>query len=222
VRQHRETPTPNTRVWQVLSVRRGGALEATPALVALDACWKAHPLAAAAVVCATKASLADLVAQRRQQRLQTAATSNATAGESRKLDVRRMFSFMTYGALYQGVMQELIYNNLYTYWFGSARTAGVVAKKVLFDAFFHNALICIPMAYAVKAFVFQYSFFTGIQQYIDDVRHHGLLLKYYAIWMPVNAMIFTIVPTHWRITVMAMVSFFWMILLSTISSRVRE
>jgi hypothetical protein len=36
--------------------------------------------------------------------------------------------------------------------------------------------------------------------------------------LPVNAMIFTIVPTHWRITVMVMatVSFFWMILLSTI------
>ena len=127
-----------------------------------------------------------------------------------------------YGALYQGMAQELIYNNLYTYLFGSATTPMVVFKKVLFDAIFHNALVCIPMAYAVKAFVFQYSLTKGIKQYIDDVRHHGLLFKYYALWMPVHALLFTIVPKHWRITVMATVSFFWMIILSTISSRARE
>jgi protein Mpv17 len=120
-----------------------------------------------------------------------------------------------------GAIQELIYNNLYTFIFGSATTPLVVAKKVLFDAFFHNALVCIPMAYATKALVFGYPIRKGIHQYIDDVRFHGLLLKYYAIWMPVNAMLFTIVPTHYRITVMAVISFFWMVILSTISSRAR-
>lgn len=230
--RRRRPPTPSAALGRMLAVRRGGGsrsststqLEGMSALVAtVDAFWKgSNPLVAAAVVCATKASLADLVAQRRQQRLQTAAATASAASRSSKLDFRRLLSFMTYGALYQGAVQELIYNNLYTYWFGSARTASVVAKKVLFDAFFHNALICIPMAYAVKSFVFQYSLKTGLQQYLDDVRYHGLLLKYYAIWMPVNAMIFTIVPPHWRITVMAVVSFFWMIILSTISSRSRE
>ena len=208
----------------VLSVRRGGRsptqLQSTGALVVLDTFWKANPLIAAAVVCATKSTLADIVAQRRQHHQQQQA--NITNGGAFKLDSRRTLSFMIYGALYQGMAQELIYNNFYTFLFGSASTPRVVAKKVLFDAFFHNALVCIPMAYAVKAFVFQYSLVTGIRQYIDDVMHHGLLLKYYAIWMPVNAMIFTIVPPHWRITVMAVVSFFWMIVLSTISSRSRE
>jgi len=217
------TPRKKHGLSNVLSVRRGGTsttqLQSTGAFVVLDAFWKANPLIAAAVVCATKSTLADIVAQRRQQQQQQA---KSTSGGAFKLDSRRTLSFMIYGALYQGMAQELIYNNFYTFLFGSATTARVVAKKVLFDAFFHNALVCIPMAYAVKAFVFQYSLVTGIRQYIDDVMHHGLLLKYYAIWMPVNAMIFTIVPTHWRITVMAVVSFFWMIVLSTISSRSRE
>ena len=211
----------------VLAIRRGGSgsttteLQSTAASVAaitaIDAFWKAHPLIAAAVVCSTKACLADLVAQHRQQRKES-----TTAAKQKKLDIRRTISFVVYGALYQGMAQELIYNNLYTYLFGSATTARVVAKKVLFDAFFHNALVCIPMAYAVKSFVFNYSLATAIRQYIDDVVHHGLLLKYYALWMPVNAMIFTVVPTHWRISVMAVVSFFWMIILSTISSRARD
>ena len=200
---------------------------AAAGFTAIDAFLKAHPLVAAAMVCATKASAADWVAQKRQQRLCANNNNNdhdddaSSPPPRKKLSFRRLFSFIVYGALYQGVAQELIYNGLYTRMFGSATTMDVVVKKVLFDAVFHNALVCIPMAYEVKAFIFQYSLATGIRQYIDDVMHHGLLLKYYALWIPVNAMLFTIVPTHWRITVMACVSFFWMIILSTISSRTR-
>jgi hypothetical protein len=213
-----------------LSNRRGDTTQlqatttaAAAAFAAIDTLWKANPLIAAAIVCAIKASTADLVAQKRQQRVHSDVdtTTSCRSHPEFKLSVRRTLSFAIYGAMYQGMAQELIYNNLYTCMFGSGKTMDVVVMKVLFDAVFHNALICIPMAYAVKAFVFQYSLATGIRQYIDDVRHHGLLLKYYTLWMPVNAMIFSIIPNHWRITVMAMVSFFWMIILSTISSRVR-
>lgn len=189
------------------------------AFAAVDAFWKAqHPLVTAAVVCATKAFAADLVAQKRQQGL----NAESSTDQDKKFDWRRSFSFVAYGALYQGMAQELIYNNFYSFLFGTATTMRVAIKKVLFDAFFHNALVCIPMAYAVKALIFKYSVVKGIRQYIDDVRYHGLLLKYYAIWMPVNAMLFTLIPPHWRITVMATVSFFWMIILSTISSRARD
>ena len=196
---------------------------AAAAFSAIDALWKANTLISAALVCAIKATAADLVAQKRQQRAYADIdkTTSCSSNPEFKLSFRRTLSFAIYGALYQGMAQELIYNNLYTHMFGSGKTMDVVVMKVLFDAVFHNALICIPMAYAVKAFVFQYSLATGIRQYIDDVKNHGLLLKYYTLWMPVNAMIFSIIPTHWRITVMAMVSFFWMIILSTISSRVR-
>ena len=122
----------------------------------------------------------------------------------------------------KGVVQEFVFNHFYKYLFGEATTAIVATKKVLFNAIFHNALICIPMAYAVKAFVYHYPLRQAIQEYIDDVRYRGLLIKNNVIWMPVNAIVFTIVPPHYRITVVAVVSFFWMFLLSSISSRPRN
>ena len=203
-------------VGKVVSIHRGGSSEtelksASTVFQAVDVFWKAqNPFVTAAIVAGTKATVADLFAQQRQK------------AKGTKFDYRRVLSFLVYGSLYQGCVQELIYNNLYNYLFGTATTAKVVVKKVMFDAVFHNAMVCIPMAYAVKSMIYRYSLKKGIQQYIDDVMHHGLLIKYYAIWMPVNAMIFTIVPPHWRIAVMATVSFFWMMILSTISSRKRE
>lgn len=215
---------------QTLRIPRGGAVGSSSTALSgvsavastLDTFWKSqNPFVTAALVAGTKAVLADLVAQKRQQQQQP--PTDSPGKTATMIDRRRSLSFLIYGSLYQGCAQELIYNNLYTYLFGSATTAKVVVRKVLFDAVFHNALVCIPMAYAVKALVYgTYSVREAIKQYIDDVLHHGLLLKYYAIWMPVNAMIFTIIPPHWRISVMAAVSFFWMMILSTISSRKRE
>lgn len=192
-----------------LQVRGGAAAVASTEAVSslfqtLDSLWTSHPYIAACVVCAVKACSADWIAQR---------------GASQKFDFRRNLSFLLYGALYQGMVQEFIYNTLYTQWFGAATTLRVVATKVLFDAFFHNALLCVPMAYVVKAVVFGRSVGQGIRNYVYDVRNQGLLYKYYAIWMPTNFIIYSYIPKQWRITFMATVSFFWMILLSTISSR---
>ena len=197
----------------MLDIPRGGSTttysDSNNPLILFVSHWSQNPFVVAAVICATKAGLADLVAQKRQGQ--------------HPFHVRRSVSFILYGALYQGMVQELIYNNLYTYMFGSGTTLDVVLRKVLFDAIFHNALVCIPMAYVVKAAVFgKPPLSSGLSAYIDDVLHHGLLLKYYAMWMPVNAVLFTVVPPRGRIPVMACVSFFWMILLSTMASRPRK
>lgn len=61
----------------------------------MNAFWKGHPLVAGGAVCAIKAVLADLLAQKIQQ----AASSSAP----QKLDFRRTFAFMLYGSLYQGM-----------------------------------------------------------------------------------------------------------------------
>ena len=182
--------------------------------------WHQNPFVTAAVICAVKAGLADIVAQRypQQQSYSTSAGGSSSSSNHAMVapfDVRRCLSFMLYGALYQGVAQEFIYNHLYTHLFGSASTPAVVLRKVLFDAFFHNALVCIPMAYVVKAWVFHKSVGSAVRAYRDDVVQHGLLYKYYALWMPVNAILFTWVPPRGRIPLMACVSFFWMILLSS-------
>jgi hypothetical protein len=214
------SPTPSG-FRNILSIRGGRetilrtSLQSTFAVATVAALEfsKTQPFLTAAIVCGTKAAAADVVAQQRQLRLMNSKS---------KLDKRRIVSFCVYGAFYQGMAQEFIYNNVYTSLFGAETTVRVVLTKVLFDAFFHNALLCLPMAYLTKAFIYRFSVGEALRRYADDVKSHGLLIKYYSIWMPVNFMIFTIVPTHLRITVMAMISFFWMIILSTISSRARD
>lgn len=197
----------------------GGKLQASGLV---DGLWKQHPYLAAAIVCAIKAAAADLVAQRRPQQQgpsQSGGKSNDKAVVP--IDAKRTLSFVLYGALYQGMVQEFIYNNLYSRMFGDSPTWAVIAAKVGFDAVFHNALICVPMAYIVKAIVFRYSLTEGLRRYRDDVLHHGLLIKYYCIWIPVNFCVYAFIPKHFRITTMAFVSFFWMTILSSIASRTR-
>jgi len=58
-----------------------------------------------------------------------------------------------------------------------------------------------------------------MRQYVEDVRKNGLLNKYWMIWTPVQFVAFGIVPEHYRI---AFVTFFWLILLSSISTRASE
>ena len=64
--------------------------------------------------------------------------------------------------------------------------------------------------------------------YMEDIRKHGLLTKYryFVLWGPVQCSMFnaqcitfSIIPEHFRVTFIAMVSFFWLIILSTIASR---
>mmetsp|Transcript_18554 Transcript_18554/g.50713 ORF Transcript_18554/g.50713 Transcript_18554/m.50713 type:complete len:174 (-) Transcript_18554:133-654(-) len=169
--------------------------------------------------------MADLVAQTLQHQRAAVATTTTTTTTAtptnNNVDWRRTVAFMTYGGLYQGVAQTLLFNNLYSHWFGDATHWQVVAQKVLFNAIFNDALLCIPMAYAIKAFVFRFSLQTALQQYWSDVWQQHLLLKNYALFIPVNIALFTVVPPHFRTTVLAMVSFFWMIILSSVSSRQR-
>lgn len=208
---HQHSPLPyQTRLPKLLPITvRGGQLQSS----LVDSLWKQHPFVAAALVCAIKAFAADVVAQRRQLSAQSATNTS--------MDRKRTLAFVLYGALYQGMVQEFIYNHLYSRLFGDSPTLSVIATKVAFDAIFHNALVCVPMAYIVKACVFRYSLREGLRRYLDDVLHHGLLLKYYSIWIPVNFCVYAFIPKHWRITTMAVVSFFWMTILSTIASRKR-
>ena len=58
-----------------------------------------------------------------------------------------------------------------------------------------------------------------MQRYWDDIRNHGLLKKYFLLWGPVQCVTFSVVPERYRVTFIACVSFFWLIILSTIASK---
>lgn len=142
-----------------------------------------------------------------------------SSSEEETVNIRRNMAFIIYGGLYQGIFQEFLFNGIFPRIFGDGTSALTVAKKVMFDMLFISPLICLPFAYIIKALVFQQSFLDGVKKYISDVKNNGLLGKYWLVWCPVQCMTFTIIPTEFRISFIACFSFFWLILLSTISSK---
>ena len=152
----------------------------------------------------SKASAADLVAQ---------------SGEKRGLNGRRNLAFILYGGAYQGVFQEHMYNHIFPILFGYGTSTLTVASKVLFDILFLNPMLCLPCAYLSKGAIFGYSPKEAIRRYINDIRQHGLLIKSWCIWLPVQCITFSIIPEYLRISFIAAVSFFWLIILSSVSAR---
>ena len=118
--------------------------------------------------------------------------------------------------------QELIYNHLYSAWFGSGTGPAIVAAKVAFDLLIQTTLLTLPVAYLTKAAIFRYSFAEGLRRYWEDITTHGLLIKYFALWGPVQCLTFSVVPEQFRIGFVAAVSFFWLIILSSISAKPRK
>jgi hypothetical protein len=79
-----------------------------------------------------------------------------------------------------------------------------------------------PIAYISKALIYRYSFKEAFRRYKEDIQEHGLLTKYFSLWFPVQCLTFSVVPEHFRVTFIACVSFFWLIILSSIASKSRE
>jgi protein Mpv17 len=130
-------------------------------------------------------------------------------------------AYLLYGSLYQGVAQEYIYNHLYPVWFGAGNNIQTVFSKVAFDVTIQTCFVTLPIAYLAKASIFQYSAGEAFRRYWDDIRNHGLLKKYISLWAPVNSLTFSVIPVHYRVSFIAFVSFFWLIILSSIASRQR-
>ena len=58
----------------------------------------------------------------------------------------------------------------------------------------------------------------GIEQYRVDIADQNILLKYWSLWIPIKCITFTMIPQHLRIAFIAIISFFWMMILSSSSS----
>ena len=85
--------------------------------------------------------MADLVAQKRQEQISGGADKNKAAPA--KFDAKRNIAFTVYGAVYQGMAQEFIYNHMYAVWFGVGTNVKTVLSKVLFDLLIQVSTLCI-------------------------------------------------------------------------------
>ena len=191
-----------------------------PALSAVNAAFELNPYAAGAAVAGFKAGSADIVAQKRQMRK---ANSEKSAEEiekegKKRLDIRRTLGFLLYGAVYQGLCQEFTYNHLYPALFGTEITAINVLKKVFCDMVIQTPILTLPIAYYSKALLVGNSFSQAMAHYVDDVKNRGLLFKFWGLWTPVQCLTFSVIPEHFRVSFIALVSFFWVIILSSLSA----
>ena len=199
----------------------------TACLAAADAFWKNSPYTAAAVFCGIKASAADFVAQRRHRTIESGKDldvvmnkdGSLSVKQPEKVNLQRNMAYILYGSMYQGLTLEFIYNHLYPKMFGTGIDLVTVASKVMFDMLLQTTLVTLPIAYMSKAVIFRYSFREAFRRYIDDIKNHKLLVKYYMLWFPVMSITFSVVPEHFRVTFIAMVSFFWLIILSSIANK---
>ena len=88
-----------------------------------------------------------------------------------------------------------------------------------FCYFFSGHFLSLPILTSKLSFIFQYSFKEAIARYKDDVLNNGLLTKYWSLWGPVQCLTFSVIPEHLRIVWIAFVSFFWLIIFSSIAAK---
>jgi len=193
------------------------SIPVSTALSDLDNFYRTAPYTAAFMTCGIKASAADFLAQKRE--LGSTAVEEKTNAQ---IEVERNLAFIVYGGVYQGIAQYYIYNVLFPLWFGSGNDLASVTMKVAFDMLVISPFLCLPIAYLTKSVIYGTSWKEGMEKYRYDLLNKGLLATYCKIWLPAQFITFGIVPEHLRIVFIAFVSFFWLIILSTVSSSKME
>ena len=183
----------------------------------IDEFYKTMPLTSAFVTCGIKASAADIVAQIKDDKEEDDIHNNRTM-KIDEIETRRNVAFLLYGGLYQGMAQQVIFCNIFPRIFGHGTDVLTILLQVSFDMMVISPLLCLPVAYVVKSFVFNHPLKEAMMNYKDDVMNNALLLRYWLIWGPVQCCTFSVVPEHLRIVFIALVSFFWLVIFSSISN----
>ena len=184
--------------------------------------FKNYPYISSFLVTGMKGSFADAVAQISA----SSSSSDNDIENDNKFDILRNIAFIMYAGGYQGCAQYFIYNKLFPVWFGAGSQLTTVMKKVAFDLLVLTPTLCLPCAYLTKATIFNgiglRSLKEGLKNYWHDVKYKGLVFKYWMLWGPVQSVTFSVIPAHFRIAFIAVISFFWLIILSAISSTPKD
>jgi len=204
----------------------GGPLSAV--LGGLNAFFLSYPLISAVTTCSVKGCLADFIAQKRNnadgdnneasEKSSSSLQSSPTKPTKKPFSFRRNAAYILYGGGILGVFCNIMYNFVYPFLFG--RLDGIVhlIAIVSFDNMITAPLLWLPPVYFVKAILYGNPLKSGFHKYINDIKLRGLLTKYWTVWWPAQIVNFSLVPAHLRILFMAGISFFWLIVLSCVSS----
>jgi len=203
-------------------------------LGSVNSFYQNFPIASAFLTCGVKASAADFLAQLSASSDLASASDETTSSAltntydmpqksliplpSFEFEVPRNMAFLLYGACYQGVFQYYLYNQWFPQIFGKGNSLMTVTAQVVFDSAVIVPLICLPIAYLTKSTVSGQTMKEGLQKYVYDMKYTSLMAHFCVIWIPAKFLAFGVVPQHLRIAFFAFISFFWMIILSTIAS----
>lgn len=190
----------------------------------LDAFFQSQPYLAAFLTCSFKAGTADLLAQK--QILSPAKKSPAPEESMEEaFDLPRNLSFIFYGGLVQGMFQQFLFSAVYPVMFGHEHTFFTTVQQVAFDVGV-MPFVYLPIVYSIKS-LFSASNANGfslenvqdgLAKLGDDILNKGLLKTYWSIWIPAQSLTFSVIPPHLRVLFVALVSFCWVTILSSISS----
>ena len=203
-------------------------------LADVSAFYADFPLQAAVLTCGFKASVADGIAQVKSHHTthvddnnndnnKVSPSSSSSLSELVKtiddnIEFKRNLAYIIYGGIFIGALCHYEYDVIFPILFGTEHSLVTSIQEVLFDNFITAPIAWLPPAYFIKAVMYDYPMREGLERYIHDVTKNDLLRKYWTVWVPAQSVSFTVVPDHFRVVFMASVSFFWFIMLSTISS----
>jgi hypothetical protein len=181
------------------------------AIKAHAAVCQSNPWSSAFAVCAAKGSASDIFAQKVIEKKAT-------------VDWKRTVVFGSFSGFYAGCFQHLVYNRCYPFLFGAQQSLWPVVRKISADHFVHVPLICLPMY-----FTWQMVFLPAdggircdgqlLQDVFDRWRLESLtiMIAFWKLWTPAHVITFGFMPDPLRITWVACVSFFWLIMKSVLA-----
>jgi hypothetical protein len=113
----------------------------------IDNFYQSQPYFAAFMTCSFKASAADFVVQK-----QRSEETQAIKPNDLDFDFQRNIGFLLYGGIYQGCIQEYLYNYLFPTFFGNSGTWTNVMEQVAMDMLVLTPILCLPVAYMMNLY----------------------------------------------------------------------
>lgn len=218
----------------------------------LDDFFRTQPFLSAFVACSVKASVADFLAQTsvgtstNSAEVQRMMVSNSRQQVNdamiplEKINIPRNMAFLLYGGLYQGMFLQFLYLVVYPSLYSGS--VFQIPLSIFSDIFAFGPFVTLPIAYIIQNIMASIAeasdtddksnkgyddvlverIHRGLEKYKNHVFTKDLLTKYWMVWGPAQTINWCFVPEHLRVFFVAFVSFFWVYLLSAISSQQSE
>lgn len=165
---------------------------------------KAKPLMTAFVTSGLKTSAADMFAQKVIERRE-------------EVDWKRHFIFVTFGFCYLGGFQYYLYNVKFTQLCAPLTASfghkAVSPLKTFLDQGIHHPFIYFPTFYTMKTAIEGKPLSVAWYKYKAEIWDGCKAC--WTVWVPAQLFNFAFVPRHFRVPFVALVSFAWTIIFST-------